>query len=222
MSHGRTKSARVDAQTVTDLPNTMSLMNVPKYSDAVHRLNPLQDSLGAHMLAGGEPVEGGPSWWTVTQQDVGLRIGTFANLILIPLVAETHPVRPRTTDTGNPESPDLAALAINITHKAQVRMVMVSRHVQHIDTQPPHHLEGPVDAQQIVDSTRLSLLVPAPGARKVAHQQHAMELGPIGQRGEHLIEQVPTCVNVSDDTKNGTQRTGFICIRPYTVTITTS
>ena len=37
-----------------------------------------------------------------------------------------------------------------------------------------------------------------------------------------VVEEVPARVDVPYDTDNSAQRTGFICIRPYTVTMTTN
>ena len=62
----------------------------------------------------------------------------------------------------------------------------------------------------------------ATGTGEIPDQEHTIELGTAGQRIQDLVEQAPTRVDVPDDTENGAQRTGFICIRPYTVTITTS
>ena len=150
----------------------------------------------------------------VAQQDIHFGVFPSTDLVLVPLVAEAHTIGPCSADAGDTELTEPVTSPVDIAHEAEVWMVVITRHVEHVDAQSTHHLERSVHTQQVVHATGLRLLVPPTGAGEVTHQEHTIELRTTGEGIEHLIEQTPPRVDVPDDAENGTQRTGFICIRP--------
>ena len=214
MGHRGTQSSRIDAQAISDLSDTVRFVNVTKGSHSMHRLDSLEHGLRPHVHAGRKPIEGRTRRRAVTDQDVDLRHISSSNLILIPLVAKPHTIRPSATDAGDLEPRELTALTVNIPHEAEVRMVVISGDVEHVNPETSHHLQGAIDAQQIVDSPRLRLLMSTTCTGKVTNQQYSIELWTLSQSVQDLIQHSPAGVNVSYDTEDWTQRTGFICIKP--------
>jgi hypothetical protein len=149
-------------------------MNMTKNSHSIQRLHPLTDRDRAHIVTGWKPIKSRIQWRAVTQQDVDVELRPRPDIILIPLIAEAHPIGTRTTNTADAKATHSGRSTIDVAGKTEIGVIMITGHIRHINTEPGHHLERSIHREQVIHPPLIVLLMTPPRTGEVSHQEHTI------------------------------------------------